>query len=113
MAKTFRVTLDTDEKAAYLLAVDDLDFEAVQYACKQIYRQETFMPVPAIMRSYAREWAKAHAQERQPAPTEQQWLRLREAELEPGAIKDFIASLWPEETLKEPPPPYDQEAPHG
>ena len=96
MAQIFRVGLDTDHKAAYLMALDDLPFEAVQYACKQVLRQETFMPVPAILRAYAKEWQQSQRIREQASVEEGDRLALREALVDPEEVRRLIASVWPE-----------------
>lgn len=77
------------------MAVDDLPFEAVQYACKQVFRSETFMPVPAIVRSYAKEW---QTKQRMLAPTtEHEQLSLRDALVTPAEVRALLAEVWPED----------------
>lgn len=105
MARIYNKSLDRDDKAAYLMAVDDLSFEAIQYACKQIFRQETFMPVPSIIRSYAKEWTQAH-HGLLPTQSAEQVLALREALMPSDEVQALIASigLWPEEAPPHPLP---------
>ena len=89
-------TLDRDDKAAYLIAVDDLPFEAVQYACKQVFRSETFMPAPAIVRAYATDWVKRQRGAHLDAPTsDAEFLALREALITPAEIHALIQSALP------------------
>ena len=76
------------------MAVDDLPFEAVQYACKQIFRSETFMPVPAIVRGYAKDWVQTHAV-RPPMPSAEDVLALREASITPAEVRALIESALP------------------
>ena len=94
MARIYHHPLETDDKLAYLLALDDLSLEAVQYACKQVFRSETFMPVPAIVRSYAKDW-----QQKQrilpPSMPDAELLALREAMITPEEIHQLIQSALP------------------
>lgn len=96
MGQVFHLTLSRDHKAAYLLALDDLPLEAVQYACRKVFRQETFMPVPAIVRAYAKEWLQ-HQREQAEAPqTTQELLTLREASVFPEELQALLRSVWPD-----------------
>jgi len=91
--------------AAYILALQDLSFDAVQYAAKRVLQEETFMPVPAIMRLYAKEW---ESQQRQQAADRLFCLHERNEELvqmDLAAVRALIASIWPDRpatTAREP-----------
>ena len=79
------------------MALEDLPIDAIQYACKQVFRNETFMPVPAILRSYAKEWRKSQVPQCSVPRSEQEVLALREELITPDEVRDLIASLWPDE----------------
>lgn len=97
LTRIFHRQLEADDKAAYLLALSDLSYEAVQHACIQALREETFMPVPAILRAYAKEW---QAQQRvvTQAVSDEERLLLREALVDPEEVRRLIASVWPGQT---------------
>jgi len=90
------------------VALEDLPLEAVQYACVEVLKTETFMPPPATLRSHAREWTRLHTKET-PAMSTEQFLALREAQLPPEEIAGFIAAMWPDDRLKDPILPYSPE----
>jgi hypothetical protein len=95
LGRVFRRPLEADDKAAYLLALDDQPYEAVLYACKQVLREETFMPVPAILRSYARDWCQRQEAHRRPSCDDT--LAIREKLATTAEVRALIASVWPEE----------------
>ena len=97
MARVFRVSLDADHKAAYLMALDDLPYEAVQHACQQALKDETFMPVPAILRAYAREWQRQEALRLKDLEAHGDLLALREELASVDDVRALIESVWPEE----------------
>lgn len=99
MGQVFHVTLSRDHKGAYLLALDDLPFEAVQYAAKQVFRHEHFMPVPTILRGYAKEWLKRQREQEEVAQTAQELLALREASVSSEEVQVLIHQVWPDAAL--------------
>lgn len=107
----FNVELALPKKHAYWRALEDLPLEAVQYACTEVLKTETFFPVPAILRGYAKDWTRMAKSQQQHSTNEV--LALREASLSHEEIAAFIASVWPESRLKDPIPAYDQEAHDG
>lgn len=103
----FNVELTLPKKHGYWIALEDLPLEAVQYACKQALKTESFMPVPALLRTYAKEWARlARDEQRAQSP-----LALREDLVSQEEVRRLLASVWPEERerwAKDPIPPYEQ-----
>jgi hypothetical protein len=97
LGRVYRRPLASDEKAAYLLALDDQPYEAILYACKQVLREETFMPVPAILRSYAKDWCQRQRQEVHRRGSSEDALALREKLVTTAEVRALIASVWPEE----------------
>jgi hypothetical protein len=108
LAMVFNVELSLPKKHGYWIALCDMPLEAVQYACLEVLKAEMFMPVPAILRNHAREWVRM-ARHQRPMPT-QDALQIREALMGEEEVRKLIASVWPEEQLKEPLPDYDKES---
>lgn len=79
------------------MAVEDLPFEALQYACKQVFRHETFMPVPAILRSYALDWQRQQRtmQSQAQQQRERAQLALEEVRITTEEIRRLIQSALP------------------
>ena len=100
----FNVELALPKKHAYWRALEDMPLEAVQYACTEVLKTETFFPLPAILRSHAREWTKM-ARHQRPQP-----LQIREDLLNHQEVQALITNIWPEERdrLKDPIPPYEE-----
>lgn len=106
----FNVELSLQKKHGYWIALEDLPLEAVQYACKHVLKTESFMPVPALLRTYAKEWARLSVEQQR----SQRPLALREDLVSQEEVRTLLASIWPEERerwAKDPIPPYEQEAP--
>lgn len=97
LKRIFHRHLEADDKAAYLLALSDLPFEAIQHACIQALREETFMPVPAILRAYAKDWQQTQRVRVQASGDQGDMLALREELVDPEEVRRLIASVWPED----------------
>lgn len=95
LARIFHHSLEKDDRAAYCLALSGLSFEAIQYACTQVLKHETFMPVPAIIRDYAKNWSPAYHTVQGAHLTDQQFLALREGEISSDEIRQLIQSMFP------------------
>lgn len=108
LAAVFNVRLDLPKKHAYWVALEDQKLEAVQHACAEVLKTEGFFPVPAILRTHAREWQKVQAQRAMMPPSEREVLALREATMPLEEVRALIAEVWPEDKLKDPIPPYEE-----
>lgn len=84
------------------MAVDDLPFEAVQYACKQVFRSEHFMPAPAMLRGYAQDWEKRQRLELPQDPAREAMLALRDELVPSEEVRRLLVTIWPEIPAAEP-----------
>ena len=109
LAAVFHCELPVSTKHAYWLALVDLPIEAIQFACVEVLKTETFMPVPAIIRLHALAFQRSYREEA--ARIEARQLRLTEARVQQEELQKLFASVWPNDTLKDPIPPYEEEAP--
>jgi hypothetical protein len=89
---------------------DNMCLEEWQYACEQVMLREIYhkVPMPAVLIEYAREFRKRKREQR---PTVSPPLQLREDLVGQEQVKALLASVWPNDRLKDPPPPYETEAP--
>lgn len=109
LGSVFNVELPLQKKHGYWIALVDLPLEAVQYACVEALKTETFMPVPAVLRSHAREWTRLARHQR--PQTDHDMLAIREALMGEEEVRKLIASVWPDDRLKDPIPRYEADAP--
>lgn len=107
----FNADFPAAKQHGYWIALEDLPLAAVQHACVEVLRSETFLPAPAVFRGYAREWVRQHT--KPPASmSNAEFLQLREEQVSVDEIRELIASVWPEERErwdKDPIPRYEGE----
>lgn len=99
LAVVFKTELTTPFLEAYWMALEDLPLEAVQCACARALRHETFFPVPAILRDYARDALRTQRVLEEETNQAQQ-LRLREGLMGKEAVQALINQVWPSAQLK-------------
>jgi len=98
LAEVFNVQLSSMKKHAYYLALQDYPLDAIQAASIQALKEESFFPVPAILRAYAKEWLGTQRGLAQASPAPGDQLALREELVDPEEVRRLIASVWPAET---------------
>src|SRR5262245_16669030 len=111
LAQVFHREMSPLMQHAYWLALEDLPLAAIAYACGEVLKTESFMPVPALLRSYGKAWLQQAGQQR-PAMSATEFLAIREENVSLEEIRCLLAEVWPEERerwAKEPIPPYTHE----
>lgn len=97
---------------AYWLALEDLPLEAVQYACVEVLKSETFMPPPAIIRGFALDYLEQCRQLAREEARRAEERQLLEPQLQLEELRALQLGIWPEERdrlIKDPIPPYETE----
>lgn len=102
LAEVFNVQLSSMKKHAYYMALQDYPLDAIQASSIQVLKEETFFPVPAILRAYAKEWLGKQRVLAQGNGGQGDMLALREELVDPEEVRRLIASVWPGEMEGEP-----------
>src|SRR5262245_26758345 len=95
LAQVFNRAMSPLIQHGYWLALADLPLAAIAYACGEVLKTESFMPVPAILRSYGKAWLQQDRQaQRSMSATE--FLAIREENVGVDEIRALLAEVWPE-----------------
>ena len=92
---------------------DHSTIEEWAYACNQAMWRETFhkIPMPAVLREYIVEYRKTTAEERKQRELRQEAKQIREEQYSLEQVRAIQATLFKDDRLAAPPPPYETEAP--
>lgn len=113
-ALTFMAEMCADElselkqRGYWSLLQDKLSIEEWEYGCMQAMERETFhkIPMPAVLLDYGREYRHARRAQREQAARQTKRLMAPEESLH--TVRALIASVWPDDRLKDPIPPYEE-----
>lgn len=93
---------------------DRVTIDEWEYCCLKTMEEQRFhkIPTPAMLMDEVREHRKlVREMEQRPAPSTKEILQLREELISEEERKAFFAKILGDDRLKDPIPPYEQEAP--